>query len=349
MSADEKTVKCVVWDLDQTIWSGVLLEGDELRLNPHIESVLAECDRRGILHSIASRNDPAPALAALRRFGIEHYFLHPQIGWDAKSESLRRIAQELNLGLDAFAFVDDQPYERAEVAHHCPEVRCYAAEAIGDLPARAEFQPRFITDESARRRDLYRIDHARRTAEQQSQDAEAFNCSLGMRFRIAAATIEDLQRIEELIQRTNQLNATGYIYGYEQLRGFLHSPRHLLLVAELEDKFGSYGKIGVALVEKDDTAWTIKLLLMSCRVLSRGVGMLLFNYLINAALHAGKRLRAEFVDTGRNRQMNLTYRFSGLQRIAPLADRGELWEYPSDAPKPLPDYVEVCLGSGLRL
>ena len=257
---------------------------------------------------------------------------------------MQQIATELNLGLDAFAFVDDQPYERAEVAHHLPQVRCYDAALIARLPDLPEFHPRFVTDESARRRELYRVDHQRRAAEQSSEGADAFNRSLGMRFRIAAATVADLQRIEELTVRTNQLNATGYTYSYHELRVFLDSPRHLLLVTELEDRFGSYGKIGVALVERDDAAWTIKLLLMSCRVMSRGVGTVLFHYLINEALRAGKRVRADFVDTGRNRQMYLAFRFSGMTRLGPLPGGGELWEYASTSPKPYPDYVELLAG-----
>lgn len=343
MSDSGKTIKCVVWDLDHTLWQGVLSEGDTLQLHPHVARVLAELDRRGILLSIASRNDEAPALERLRDFGLAHYFLHPQIHWDAKSGSVKRIAEELNLGLDAFAFIDDQPYERAEVEHHCPEVRCYTPENIAGLPDRPEFQPRFVTDESARRRELYRTDHARKVAEQGSEGADAFNRSLAMRFRIDDASEEDLRRIEELTLRTNQLNATGRTYTYEQLRDFIASPRHRLLVAELEDRFGTYGKIGVALVECDEAAWTIKLLLMSCRVMSRGVGTLLFHHLINEALRAGRAVRAEFVDTGRNRQMYLTYRFSGMRRLGPLPEGGELWEYPSTEAKPYPDYVEMIV------
>lgn len=347
MATEEKTIKCLVWDLDHTVWKGVLSEGDALELNPEVPRVLAELDRRGILHSIASRNDHQPAWDALRRFGLDHYFLHPQINWEAKSLSIQQIARELNLGLDSFAFVDDQPYERAEVSHSHPGVRCWDAAEIARLPELPEFQPRFVTDESGRRRELYRVEQTRREAEAQaSEGSESFNRSIGMRFRIAHATVEDLQRIEELVLRTNQLNATGYTYSYDELRAFLDSPRHLLLVTELEDKFGSYGKIGVALVEKDDTAWTMKLLLMSCRVMSRGVGTVLFNYIVNEALRAGRRVRAEFVNTGRNRQMYLTYRFSGLQRISALPDGGELWEYPSTATRPYPDYVEVILPAG---
>lgn len=335
-------VKCVVWDLDNTVWRGVLAEGDALEPHAEIAGVLAELDRRGILLSVASRNDHAPAWAQLERFGLADYFLHPQIHWGDKSASIARIAEELNLGLDAFAFVDDQPYERAEVAHHHPAVRCYDSAELAGLPARPEFHPRFVTDESGRRRELYRLDSVRRRAEeQQASGAEEFNRSLGMVFRIERATEADLQRIEELTVRTNQLNATGRSYTYEQLRACLNSPTQVLLVAELTDKFGSYGKIGVALVERGSAAWTIQLLLMSCRVMSRGVGTLLLHYLINEALRSGRQVQADFVDTGRNRQMRLTYGFAGLRKAAALPTVGDRWVYPSSEPKPYPDYVTL--------
>ena len=339
---DVSPIKCVVWDLDDTVWRGILAEGDALELHPAITDVLAELDRRGILLSVASRNDHDAAWAALKRFGLDHYFLHPQIGWGDKSESVQRIATELNLGLDAFAFVDDQPYERAEVAHHHPGVRCYDSAELAELPARAEFHPRFVTDESARRRELYRLDGVRREAEESNgEGSNAFNRSLGMTFRITRATVADLQRIEELTVRTNQLNATGRTYTYEELSGYLDSPAHLLLVAELEDKFGSYGKIGVALVEQNAEAWIIQLLLMSCRVMSRGVGTVLFHHLINEALRSGRSVQADLVDTGRNRQMVLTYRFAGLRKADPLPEGGHRWTYPSGEPKPYPDFIKL--------
>src|SRR5262245_60645516 len=110
-------VKCVVWDLDDTLWSGVLLEDREVRPRP---DALRALDARGIRQSVASRNDPAVALGKLRELGVLEYFLHPQIHWDAKSSSVRAISEALNLGLDSLVFVDDQPFERDEVRSALP-------------------------------------------------------------------------------------------------------------------------------------------------------------------------------------------------------------------------------------
>ena len=112
----EQAVKCLVWDLDHTLWDGILLEDSQVVLRPEVPAIIRTLDERGILHSIASRNDPAMAMDKLQQFGLADYFLWPQINWNPKSESIKTISERLSLGLDSFAFVDDQPFEREEVA-----------------------------------------------------------------------------------------------------------------------------------------------------------------------------------------------------------------------------------------
>ena len=112
----DPTIKCVIWDLDNTIWDGTLLEDSSVSLKPRIGEVLEELDRRGILHSIASRNDYDQAMAKLQEFGIADYFLYPEIRWDAKSLSVRLIQEHLNIAYDTLLFIDDQPFERDDEA-----------------------------------------------------------------------------------------------------------------------------------------------------------------------------------------------------------------------------------------
>jgi FkbH-like protein len=317
MSDDEKkTVKCVVWDLDNTLWSGVLLEDQRVTLREGAAHVLGTLDERGILHSIASRNDLDLAMAKLREFGLDEYFLYPQIHWGSKSASIQSIAQSLNFGIDAIAFVDDQPFERDEVQFAHPRVRCIDAADLTAIPGLPEMNPRFISSDSRQRRRMYLADVQRKTVEESHQGSpEEFLASLGMTFVIAPAGQDDLERAEELTVRTNQLNATGYTYSYDQLAGFRSSPDHELLIASLEDRYGTYGKIGLAMVERGPDVWTLKLLLMSCRVMSRGVGTVLLNHILRKARDAGVRLRAEFVSTGKNRSMYVTYKFAGFREV----------------------------------
>ena len=310
-------VKCVVWDLDNTLWDGTLLEGDDVRPRPEVVAAIKHLDELGILHSVASKNDAEAAGRRLTELGLDEYFLHPQISWSAKSSSIQEIARSLNIGLDAIAFVDDQEFERAEVAHTLPDVICVDVAELGTALQRPEFRPRFVTAESSRRRDMYRGQIVRDETEKAFVGtSEEYLASLDMTFVIRTARRDDLQRAEELTIRTNQLNSTGVTYSYEELDQLRGSPDHLLLVAELSDRFGSYGTIGLTLVERGTPHWYLRLLLMSCRVMSRGVGTVLLNHIMELARDAGSRLRADFVETGRNRMMQITYAFAGFTEVS---------------------------------
>lgn len=337
------SIKCVVWDLDNTVWDGILLEDREVRLKPGVADVIRTLDERGILHSIASRNDHDAAMAKLAELGLAEYFLYPRINWNSKASSIEGIAGDINIGIDALAFVDDQPFEREEVAFTHPQVLCVDAVDVPRLTAMPELMPRFITDDSRKRRLMYMADIERNRAEADYVGPkEEFLAKLGMVFTIAACREEDLKRAEELTVRTHQLNTTGYTYSYEELDAFRQSDRHKLLICSLTDRHGTYGKIGLALLECEPEVWTIKLLLMSCRVMSKGVGTIVVHHMLALARDAGVRLRAEFVSNGRNRMMLVTYKFAGFKEV----DRqGELVIFENDLSQvqPFPEYVEVRL------
>jgi len=337
----QKAIKCVVWDLDNTLWNGRLAE-EQVSLRPEAPQVLQTLDNRGIVHSIASRNDIAIAIGQLRSFGIEDYFLVPQIHWGSKSTSLQAIADNLNIGLDAIAFVDDDPFEREEVGHVHPEILLLdATKPLTELLALPSMTPRFVTEDSRRRRFSYREDFARR-AEETAFDgpSEAFLATLDMHLTIAPAKKGDLERIEELTERAHQLNATGCTYSYQELEHLYRSPNHLLLVADLKDRFGGYGRIGIALIEHTANCWVLKLLIVSCRVMSRGTGSLLLRDVMCRARTAGARLKAEFRDTGRNRIMNVTYRLMGFRPIASVGDL-TTFEHDLNQVPSVPDYVRI--------
>jgi FkbH-like protein len=331
----------VVWDLDNTIWDGILLEDPEVTLRPHVVHILKTLDERGILHSIASRNDHDAAMAKLKELGIEEYFLYPQINWSSKAASITQIAQDINIGLDAIAFVDDQPFEREEVAFSHDKVLCVDSALLEDFLDLPELNPRFITKDSKQRRRMYMADIARNRVEADYVGPkEEFLATLGMVFTIAPCREEDLKRAEELTVRTNQLNTTGYTYSYEELDELRQSPRHKLLISSLDDKHGTYGKIGLTLIAMGEEVWTVKLLLMSCRVMSKGVGMIMIHHVLRMAKEAGVRLRAEFVSNDRNRQMLITYRFAGFKEVEKQGEVS-IMENDYSVIQPPPPYVDL--------
>jgi methoxymalonate biosynthesis protein len=333
-------IKCLVWDLDNTLWQGTLLEGDQVWLPDAVRQVIVELDTRGVLHSVASKNDREIAWERLEHLGIDGYFVLPEIGWGPKSDSVRRIADRLNFAHRAVAFIDDQPMERAEVSFHLPDVRCYPAERASMLPELPEFSPAVATVDSRHRRQMYQAGF-RRDAERAGFTGpdEDFLRSLELVMRIGRATEEDLSRVEELTVRTSQMNATGVHYSATTLRGLLADPRHEVLVVTLTDRFGPHGAVGILLLEKHPAldehpldehpaVWHLKLLATSCRVVSFGAGSTILNWLINQAAVAHAHVVADFRGTDRNRMMEVAYRFAGFShqpcgcraRISQLSD-----------------------------
>jgi FkbH-like protein len=334
-------IKCLVWDLDGTLWDGTLLEDRQVRLRPGVHNIIATLDERGILQSIASRNDPQQAYQKLGEFELRDYFLYPQINWNSKAASIKTIADHLNIGINSLALIDDQPFDRDEVQFSLPDVATIDAADLGRLLDMPALQPRFVTADSRERRFMYLSEMERSQAEAEfTGSSDEFLATLNMVFTISAATEDDLQRAEELTVRTNQLNATGYTYSYEELDHFRRSLDHDLLICGLEDRYGSYGKIGLALVERGPEIWTIKLLLMSCRVMPRGVGTIMLHHLMAQAKAHGTRLLAEFVPTDRNRMMYITYKLAGFREIR--REHGvALLQNDLSTIRPHPKYVKV--------
>ncbi|KIA66045.1 HAD-IIIC family phosphatase [Nocardia vulneris] len=327
----DSTVKCLVWDLDDTVWPGVVLESDGGAPKPEALHAIRTLDERGILHAVASRGETGVTTAHLRLHGIEEMFTAVEIGWGPKSAAIRRIAETLNIGRDMIAFVDNDPVELAEVAAAYPEVRCYSADRIGDLPGLPEFTPGTTTSEARERRSYYRAERSREVSRSEFEGSDAaFLASLDLVMTVREATEDDLVRANELTVRTHQLNTTGTTFDIDELRALCASPQHEVLVASLTDRFGGYGTIGLAVTEHRGGDAVLLLLLMSCRVMSRGVGTALIGELVRRARAAGRRPAAEFVATPRNRIMLVSLRFAGFE-VVEHGDRMLLaYQPPSD-------------------
>jgi len=340
----EIKIKCVVWDLDNTIWDGVLLESDDVQLKPNIKKIISDLDHRGILHSISSKNDYEVAYSKLKSFGLEHYFLYPEIHWNAKSSSLEKIQKNLNIGMDSILFVDDQEFELEEVQSVHPSINCLNASQYQTLLNDSRLKPKFITIDSAKRRQMYQDDYERKQAEDKFQGpSDSFLASLNMNFSISDAQEEDLKRAEELTVRTNQLNATGKTFNYDELNIFRQSKDHKLLICELEDRFGSYGKIGLALISIHEDHWLLEMLLMSCRVMSRGVGTVLLNFIMKETKKNNKTLLANFRDTGRNRMMNISFRFAGFKEKSSDNNSNYILEHSLENIQDYPKYINLYI------
>ncbi|MFE5297084.1 HAD-IIIC family phosphatase [Streptomyces sp. NPDC056632] len=307
-------VKCLVWDLDGTLWQGTVLEGDLPVLRPGVRELLDALDRRGILHAVASRNDHDQAWPHLERLGVAEYFVCARIGWGRKPDAVKDIAERLGFATGALAFVDDTEHERAEMAARLPEVRVYTPEDLEHLGDRPEFTPDVVTADAAGRRRMYQAGMARdRAREAFDGPDEEFLRSLEIEMGIARATEDDLHRLSELTLRTSQMNATGVHYAHDDLVRLIAEPGHEVLAVTMKDRFGSHGAVGVVLLRTDTPRWHLKLLATSCRVVSFGAGSLILRNLLDQAARNGTGVVADFRPTDRNRVMEIAYRFAGFE------------------------------------
>jgi len=282
-------VKCVIWDLDNTLLDGVYLESTSRPpgADPDMVSAAAQLRDRGILHAIASRNPPEAAQYAARVTGLE--FAAAECGWGRKSDAIRQIIADLDIAPDAIAFVDDDLYERAEVSFAVPEALVLSPEDMSDAVGWPEFSPGVVTAEARRRGEMY-AERRRRLAE-----ARAFAGSRDEFLRysetevtIAPATAADVPRLHELSVRTHQFNSSGEAIAEPALRALVGSPSHRVTVVRLRDKFGDDGLVGGCVVEAGpDGAWTVTLLMMSCRAMGRGVMEALLAWLARSARRGG--------------------------------------------------------------
>jgi FkbH-like protein len=363
-------VKCVIWDLDNTLLSGVYLESAARppAPDPAMLAVLEQLRARGIIHAIATRNPPEAAQYAAAVTGQD--FAAAESGWGRKSDAVRRIIADLGLGPDAVAFVDDDLYERAEVSLAVPEALVLSPEDMADAVGWPEFSPATVTAEARRRGELY----AQRRRRQ--EEARAFAGSrdeflryCGARVAIAPAAADDAPRLHELSVRTHQFNTTGEAVAEAELRALIASPAHQVTTVRLSDRFGDDGMVGGCIIDfgggvwtdrppeantveregpgsrRSGRVWTVTLLMMSCRAMGRGAIEALLAWLARSAARDGARdLAVPCLITPRNVPLRLALAASGF-RAPEDADTAECPHVArfastlSGPPPPLPGWV----------
>jgi methoxymalonate biosynthesis protein len=340
------TVKCVVWDIDNTLLDGVYLESGEQPppANPVLLGVVHELAGRGILQTLASRNPPAAAEYVAKLAGQD--FAAAECGWDAKPAALGRIAAVLDVTEAEMAFVDDDMVERAEVAAALPGVLVLTPEDAAEAAGWPQFSPPVVTAEARRRAEMYAERSRRQAAASQFRGSrEEFLRHVGTRVTIATATAADLPRLHELSVRTHQLNSAGEPVTEKDLASLLASAGHEVTTVRLADNFGDDGLVGAAIGVRrgQQPDVTVPLVMMSCRALGRGTLDALLAWLCRSAAAAGAaRLLVPCRVTDRNVPFRLALAAAGF-RTEPGArapDGRALFSRALDGDLPgLPGYV----------
>jgi FkbH-like protein len=295
-------IKCVVLDLDNTLWDGVLLEDEPLRANENLFRLVRELDGRGILLSIASKNDHDHAWQKVEELGLAEYFLHPQINWRPKSENIERISNALDIGLNTFAFIDDNPFELDEVSRRLPEVTCFHVDDIDGLLDNPRFEGSSSVEAKNRRR-YYREALARATDQMKyKNDYERFLASCEIKLEIGPYQNADFDRVVELAQRTNQLNFSGTKYTRTEVARLLADDDLEKLVLRCSDNYGSYGTVGLGLIRRRGREIRVEEFMLSCRVQGRLIEQAFFRHLFECSnTNECIRLSVNFHPTHRNR------------------------------------------------
>jgi FkbH-like protein len=277
--------KVIAFDCDQTLWSGVCGEDgpSEIQIDPPrkvLQQFLLRQQAAGMLLCLCSKNNEEDVIEVFARrpempLRLEH-IVSRRINWRPKSENLKSLAKELQLGLDSFIFIDDDPVECAEVQARCPEVLAL------ELPSDAQIIPRFLehvwafdhvktTVEDTKRTELYRQNAVREQVRTQALTFKDFLDGLGLEIQISAPEPHQLPRVAELTYRTNQFNLTTMRRSEAEMDTLCRSAESECLVVQVCDRFGDYGLVGAIIFQAGAKAITVNTFLLSCRALGRGV------------------------------------------------------------------------------
>ncbi len=317
-------VKCVVWDLDNTLWQGTLIEdGPEgVRLKSESKDLIRALDERGILQTIASKNDHDVAWGLLEKLGLSEYFLSPAIHWGPKSGSLKDIAEQLSINVDTFAFIDDSVFEREEVRSELPQVRIFADTDISSLLDRPEFDVP-ITETSRMRRRSYLADAERNRVFASSAD-NYLDFLRGCRLEAEVFSPEsapDRERCFELLQRSNQLNLSTRRYAQAEFDELARSGEVLTVATSCRDRFGEYGTISFATLRIVEGVPLLVDYVQSCRVQRKKLEAAWFAWLGDQLLKRGYgELHARFLPTERNHVLLESLHEVGFQVRREAAD-----------------------------
>jgi len=299
----------------------VLVEGDNVVVPRETIELVKLLDEHGILLSIASKNDHESAWKRLQELGLSEYFLYPQISWNPKSQSIKLIADRLNIGVESLAFIDDSPFELDEVARALPQVLCVDARKMSSLFSDPRFQGS-ATRDARRRREFYR-DAAAREAAQESYGSDywGFLASCKIVLGISSYSSEDSERIAELVQRTNQLNFSGRKHTRAALEQILCNPLLDKYVLTCSDRYGSYGTIGFCIVERTQETLCVQDFMLSCRVQGKLLEKTFFHHLFeHHNPQSAKALWINFVPTARNQPAQQVLESLGCRSCEPGAN-----------------------------
>lgn len=348
--------KCIVLDLDNTLWGGVVGEdgfnginlGPEPPGNAYLEfqRILLSLHQRGIILAINSKNNYDDAIKVIREHPYmllkEDHFAALKINWSDKVTNMKDIIRDLNIGLDSVVFVDDDPVNREYMKINLPSILTvdlpkdpsHYSETIKNMN---EFSVLNITNEDTQRGKMYLQQRMRSELEQSISNLDTFLKQLDLKVIIKNADEFTIPRISQLTLKTNQFNLTTKRYQETDIRKFSHDKKFLVGCVKVEDKFGDNGITGVFIINKENPKeWLIDTLLLSCRVMGREIEKGMLGYIIQKAKEDHvETIAAKFIPTQKNKPIEDFLPCCGFKK------EGDYWKYSLKTQFIVPDCLTI--------
>lgn len=339
-----KNKKCLVCDLDNTLWAGVIgddgIKGIDLsegspqgEAHRSLQSYIKRLGEQGTILAVDSKNDREIALEGLKHpdtvLGVEE-FASIQANWECKDLNIRQIALELNIAEDSLVFLDDSPVERKLIQQRVPDVAIVPFDKVEDAPRIMDRSGYFalteLSEDDLNRNTMYQANAKRRELEGTVEDYETYLSALDMRATIGSFKPINIARITQLINKTNQFNVTTVRVSQEAVEGWMCSPDVVTLCADLSDCFGNNGIVSALVGSVVSDVLTIDLWVMSCRVFRRGLEDAMMDSLMNRCRGLGiDRVMGVYVPTKKNKYVQNLFQGLGFTTIS-VDETGGAWE-----------------------
>ncbi|WP_404306599.1 HAD-IIIC family phosphatase [Neorhodopirellula lusitana] len=337
-----KPTKVVVVDCDNTLWSGVCGEvGPQgVRVEAGHEQLqrrLIQLREQGLLIALCSKNNEADVWDVFQQnekmlLKREH-ITASEINWDSKSSNLRRLANTLRLSTDSFVFLDDNPLEIAEVQANCPAAVAIRVPDSNEIPLFLDhvwpFDRLAVTEDDLKRSKQYEVETIRQASRQESPTMRQFLETLELQVRFKEVNEQNLDRIAQLTQRTNQFNSSLVRRTTSEVRQHLGALNQQAIAVEVSDKFGDYGLVGFIHCESQSQCLHVNSIILSCRALGRGVEYHMLRHLGQIAFAAGlQEIHVAFVPGDRN-QPAANFLKSIGEEYSVAGEQGVEYRYPA--------------------
>ena len=348
--------KCLVLDLDNTLWGGVIgeagIEGIDLGPDPagrpfmEFQQYILSLHNRGVILAINSKNNLEDALNVIKNHPHmilkEENFAAMEVNWDDKVKNLKSLASQINIGLDSMVFIDDDDYNREMVRNFLPDV------AVVDLPKEFSkyvstldgldyFSTLKITDEDIKKGKMYAQEKQRKNLQEKSTDLTEYLELLGMECLIKIDDKENIQRIAQMTQKTNQFNMTTKRYFEDDIGKFIDDENSFVLTLSLSDKYGEYGITGLAIITQY-SKWVIDTFLLSCRILGRSAENALMSEVISLARSKrATEIFGSFIKTKKNIVAEDAFERLGFKKHN---DKTLNWRFSLEEDLPFPECIK---------